>query len=131
MTRKEKIEAIRAEFPKHSKAAYSLAVRTKDTGVMLCPRARELSEGRRKDAHTKQYSLRVRVTKERHAQVKRLIAQEGRFPTVNAWLDWWVWVWISQKEKAAPGADTTEDGAGSVCDTKPLSYSTMAGGDCQ
>ena len=33
---------IREEFPKHSRAAYSLARNTQATGVMLCPRAREI-----------------------------------------------------------------------------------------
>ena len=33
---------IREEFPKCSKQAYSLAKRTAETGVMLCPRAREI-----------------------------------------------------------------------------------------
>ena len=35
---------IREEFPAHSKTAYSLAKRTRDTGVMLCPRAREIRD---------------------------------------------------------------------------------------
>lgn len=34
---------IRKSFPKHSKTAYSLAKRTNETGVMLCPRAKEIA----------------------------------------------------------------------------------------
>ena len=34
---------IRKEFPKHTRAAYSLAKRTNETGVMLCPKAREIA----------------------------------------------------------------------------------------
>lgn len=35
---------IRREFPKHNRAAYSMAKRTAETGVMLCPRAKEIAE---------------------------------------------------------------------------------------
>lgn len=34
---------IRKVYPKHSKTAYSLAKRTNETGVMLCPRAKEIA----------------------------------------------------------------------------------------
>jgi hypothetical protein len=34
---------IRKVFPKHNKTAYSLAKRTSETGVMLCPKAREIA----------------------------------------------------------------------------------------
>lgn len=97
------IAAIKKEYPKHTKQAYSLAKRTEETGVTLCRRAQEIDyavraqETRRKDAHKLQYSLRVRVTENRYKLVKQLIEQEGRFPTVQSWLDWWVYVWVKQK----------------------------------
>ena len=102
------IAEIQKEFPKHTKQAYSLAQRTSETGVELCPRAKEIERSIRgkispsKDMHRFQCSLRVRVSEEQHALVKQLIEQEGRFPTVQSWLEWWVGVWI--KQKTAPGS---------------------------
>lgn len=100
------IAEIKKEFPKHTKQAYSLASRTTETGVELCRRAKEIDAAVRankcavKDAHKLQYSLRVRVSAERHRLVKQLIEADGRFPTVQSWLDWWVYVWIKQKKKS-------------------------------
>ena len=51
-----------------------------------------------KDTHKLHHSLRVRVTEERYNEVKAIIEAEGKFPTVNAWLDWWVWVYIKNKK---------------------------------
>lgn len=102
--RKDIVEAIKAEFPKHNKAAYSMATRTAETGVELCKRAKEIEDlicrqiSPKKDNHRLRYSLRVRVTKDRYERVKQLIEQDGRFPTVQAWLDWWVFVWVRGKE---------------------------------
>ena len=102
------IAEIQKEFPKHTKQAYSLAQRTSETGVELCPRAKETERSIRgkispsKDMHRFQCSLRVRVSEEQHTLVKQLIEQEGRFPTVQSWLEWWVGVWI--KQKTAPGS---------------------------
>lgn len=44
MTRAEVIELIRVKYPKHTKQAYSLAMRTEETGVMLCPGAKEIDD---------------------------------------------------------------------------------------
>lgn len=106
------IEEIKKEFPKHTKQAYSLAKRTSETGVQLCKRAREIDNSVRanriphKDTHKLQYSLRVRVSEERHRLVKQLIEQDGRFPTVQSWLDWWIYVWIRQKNKPLRSKET-------------------------
>lgn len=114
MTDKEIAAEIRKVYPKHSRAAYSLAKNSDDTGVQLTPEAQEIadtlkgSKKPKKDGHKKQRKLSVRVTEERYAEVKRLIEADGKFPTVNAWLDWWVYVWVSQKEKTAPTAGTAE-----------------------
>lgn len=43
--RRKNIAAIRTEFPKHGKEAYSFASRSSETGVMFCPRAIELIGG--------------------------------------------------------------------------------------
>ena len=104
MTKWQEVQkAIQAEYPKHTKGAYSLAKRTKQTGVMLCPRAAEIernilrNKSPYKDTHKLKHSFKVRVTESRYELVKQLLEKEGRFPTLNAWLDWWVWVWIKQK----------------------------------
>lgn len=116
MTDRQIAAAIREVFPKHSNAAYSLAKNGPETGVRLTPEAQRIADGVKgvskphRDTHKKQHRLQVRVTKERYKTVKRLIEEDGRFPTVNAWLDWWVYVWVAQKEKAASVAGTTEDG---------------------
>jgi hypothetical protein len=98
-------QAIQERFPKHTKGAYSIAKRTEETGVMLCPEASEIENRvlhNKKicvDYHKLQHSFRVRVTKQRYDLVKQLLEKEGRFPTINAWLDWWIWIWINQKIK--------------------------------
>lgn len=113
-TRQECIKAIQAEFPKHNKMAYSLAARTSETGVMLCRRAKEIDANvranskRQKDTHKLQYSLRCRVTESRYRQVKQLIQEDGRFPTVQAWLDWWIYVWVKNKKAACDAANDAD-----------------------
>lgn len=44
MTDSQIAAAIQARYPKHNKAAYSLAKRTPDTGLMLCPAARDIRD---------------------------------------------------------------------------------------
>ena len=44
MTDREIVELIRVKYPKHSKAAYSLAKHTEVTGVMLCPGAQYIDD---------------------------------------------------------------------------------------
>lgn len=113
-TRQECIKAIQAEFPKHNKVAYSLAARTSETGVMLCRKAKEIdakvraNSKRQKDTHKLQYSLRCRVTESRYRQVKQLIQEDGRFPTVQAWLDWWIYVWVKNKKAACNAASVAD-----------------------
>lgn len=97
-------------FPGYSPAAHSLASHPEKNGVTWVPKLAQIfgPVERHRDMHKKQYSFRVRVTKERYEAVKRLLEAEGKFPTINAWLDWWVWVWLNQKESAAPGGGTPE-----------------------
>lgn len=94
------IDAIRTEFPKCDKMVYSICTRTSETGAKFCRRANELRG--KADTHKLHHSLRVRVTEERYNQVKAIIEADGRFPTVNAWLDWWVWVFIKSYNKKVP-----------------------------
>jgi len=41
---KEVAAVIRQTFPKHTPGVYSMAKRTYETGVMLCPRAKRIKE---------------------------------------------------------------------------------------
>lgn len=105
-------------YPGYSAAAHSMASRPDYSGVTWVKDLADVfnpkpdvfsSKPPRMDAHKKRYSFRVRVTKERYEAVKRLLEVEGKFPTVNAWLDWWVWVWLKQKEAPAGGTAETSD----------------------
>lgn len=44
MTDREIADLIRIKYPKHTPNAYSLAKRTEQTGVMLCPGAKEIDD---------------------------------------------------------------------------------------
>ena len=44
VTDREIAAVIRQTFPKHTKACYSMAKRTRETGVMLCPEAKRIKE---------------------------------------------------------------------------------------
>lgn len=54
--------AIREKFPKHSKAAYSMAKRTPETGLMLCPAARDIRDrllGKKKYPENRKNGFRI------------------------------------------------------------------------
>lgn len=68
-TDRELAEAIRREFPKHTRAAFSMAKRTAETGVMLCPRSREIvrevtMQKRRPESRTNRIRKSVRLPDE-------------------------------------------------------------------
>lgn len=109
MNRTERAERVRqdlaklkAVFPDCNAAVYSICSRPSRTGATWTKQAREIM-GRR-DAHKLTHSLRVRVTEERYNEVKAIIEATGQFPTVNAWLDWWVWVYVKSYRKALDNA---------------------------
>lgn len=103
---KRDLSKLKPVFPECNEMVYSICSRPSQTGATWTKLARE-TMGRR-DTHKLHHSLKVRVTEERYNQVKAIIEAEGRFPTVNAWLDWWVWVYI--KQKTAPRYETPESG---------------------
>lgn len=102
---KRDLAKLKPIFPECNEMVYSICSRPSQTGATWTKLARE-TMGRR-DTHKLHHSLRVRVTEERYNQVKAIIEAEGKFPTVNAWLDWWVWVYI--KNKGAVPAGTGND----------------------
>lgn len=116
MHRTERAERVKRDlaklkpiFPECNEMVYSICSRPSQTGATWTKLARE-TMGRR-DTHKLHHSLRVRVTEERYNQVKAIIEAEGKFPTVNAWLDWWVWVYIKNKG-AVPAATGNDPGDG-------------------
>lgn len=104
---KKDLALLKPIFPECNAMVYSICSRPSETGATWTKLAKE-TMGRR-DTHKLTKSLRVRVTEERWNEVKEIIEKDGRFPTVNAWLDWWVWVYIkSYKKKPLPGAEDRE-----------------------
>lgn len=103
---KRDLEALRPIFPECNEMVYSICSRPAQTGATWTRLARETMG--HKDTHKLHHSLRVRVTEERFNEVKAIIEAEGKFPTVNAWLDWWVWVYIKEHKKPLPGLATEE-----------------------
>lgn len=115
MTRFSKtVKAIKAEFPKHSQTALSLAHNTADTGVMLCPRAAEIErsvlieeqKAPRKAAQTNQYKLTVRLSKAVKRELTDAMKKHGH-STVQAAIEDAVRLYI---EKAAAGTGTPDNG---------------------
>lgn len=99
---KRDLAKLKPIFPECNEMVYSICSRPAETGATWTKLARE-TMGRR-DAHKLHHSLRVRVTEERYNAVKAIIEAEGKFPTVNAWLDWWVWVYIEAHRRARKSA---------------------------
>lgn len=76
---------IRQTFPKHSKEAYSMAKRTRETGVMLCPEAKRIKEeylAQRKPRkpENRKFRFRIygRIPDELASRVQTRLAEEGR-----------------------------------------------------
>ena len=79
--------AIRKVFPKHTRAAYSMAKRTAETGVMLCYKAecirQEVLDQKPKRAPAPgRYQMRARIPKVLEERVKAKAAAEST--TINA-----------------------------------------------
>ena len=102
---KRDLAKLKPIFPECNEMVYSICSRPAETGATWTKLARE-TMGRR-DTHKLTHSLRVRVTEERWNEVKAIIEADGRFPTVNAWLDWWVWVYIRNHKESRSPVDQT------------------------
>lgn len=123
MNKAKQLELLQKEFPHCDNVVYHICTHTQLTGATFCKRAKAIIE--KKDTHKLHRSLRVRVTEERYAEVLSIIESEGKFPTVNAWLDWWVWVYVKNHKnesrspvgaeerqevgKASPSISTSQD----------------------
>ena len=108
------VKAIKAEFPKHSPAALSLAHNTESTGVMLCPRAAEIERAvlemqkpPRKAAKPNQYKLTVRLSKSVKRKLSDAMKKHGH-STVQAAIEDAVRLYI---QKAATGNGTPDSGS--------------------
>ena len=114
LSTKDVVNIIKAQYPKYSKITHCMVENPEKYGVKLVPEAEDLltaKSPRKGDRHRNRYRLSCRVTKSRYEAVKQAIEEDGRFPSVQSFLDWWVYVWLRQKT-AAPGAGTSESGAG-------------------
>lgn len=111
---KDVVNTLKTQYPKYSKITHCMVENPEKYGVKLVPGAEELLTAKspqKGDRHRNRYRLSCRVTKSRYEAVKQAIEEDGRFPSVQAFLDWWVYVWLRQK-MAAPGAGTSESGKG-------------------
>ena len=77
--------AIREVFPKHSKGVYSLAKRTPETGVMLCPEAERikaefLQQRVPKKPENRKFKFRIygRIPDELAVRVQTKLAEQNR-----------------------------------------------------
>lgn len=101
---KRDLAKLKTVFPECNEMVYSICSRPHETGATWTRLARETMG--HTDAHRLKHSLKVRVTESRYNEVKELIEAEGKFPTVNAWLDWWVWVYVESHRRARKSEDT-------------------------
>lgn len=104
---KKAVLAIKAEFPKHSAAALSLAHNTESTGVMLCPRAaaieRSTTGGQDRavsHAGSGKYKMTVRLEKPLKRVLNAAMKELGH-STVQAAIECAIALYI---EKAAGGS---------------------------
>lgn len=116
LTVKQMVAALKSEYPRYSKITHCMVENPSSYGVTLLPEAEQIlrgrlghATGRPGDRHRNRYRLSCRVTENRYEEVKQTVEAEGRFPTVQAWLDWWISVYL-RKKKAAPGGSNTKDG---------------------
>lgn len=110
---KEVVAIIKKQYPKYSKITHSMVENPHKYGVKLLPEAEALllespETARKRGRHRNKYRLSCRVTKSRYEAVKQAIEEDGRFTSVQAFLDWWVYVYL--KKRAAPGGNDTGDG---------------------
>lgn len=109
---KEIVAIIKQKYPRYSKITHCMVENPDGYGVKLLPEAEALlpeNPARKQDKHRNKYRLSCRVTKARYEAVKQAIEQDGRFTSVQAFLDWWIYVYL--KNRAAPGGRNTEDGS--------------------
>lgn len=111
MKSKDIIHTLQNDFPRYGKATHSMVSNPHMYGVKLIPEAESILTGsapRRGDRHKCKYRLTCRVTKSRYDAVKQAIERDGRFTSIQAWLDWWVFVWVERQKRAAPELEPLE-----------------------
>ena len=102
MTDADIANAIRKSYPKHNKTAFSLAKRTPETGVMLCPGAQSIMddvlEKKKPRRHVNPYQMRARLPKELEARVKAKAKDQGT--TLQAVIIMLLTEWLERREAA-------------------------------
>ena len=108
------VETVKAEYPKFSKAALSLASRSYETGVTFTPRARELKDAaerattphrRRRGSRRKSIAFRCRLSPADASRVKRAMEAEGLI--MQDLLETLLMEWVKEQEPL-PGVATEE-----------------------
>lgn len=105
MNLNEAVDALRPVYPKVSKPALSLALRSDETGVALAPKAKRILFGQPKP-RKKANSLRCRVSDERYAAVRqdmKNLGMETEQDYLEYILDWFLM--NPYKEEAASPED--------------------------
>lgn len=110
------VETVKAEYPKFSKAALSLASRSYETGVTFTPRARELKETaeratapntRRKPRRAKSIHFMCRLAEIDAQRVKREMARR-ELDSVQDLLEGLLLQWVGISEREPGGATNTD-----------------------
>ena len=94
---------IRKTYPKHSKTAFSLAKRTSETGVMLCPGAREIAAlymGQKRKPENRRMKFRIygRLPDDLAGKVKAKLG-DGSMQDLLVML---LTEWVERKKPYAP-----------------------------
>lgn len=131
LTVRQMVAELRKEYPGYSKITHCMVENPGRYGVKLVPNAEErLADAfpasvRRADRHRNRHRLYCRLSELRYEEVKQAIEDDGRFSSVQAWLEWWISVYLRNK-KAASSVTSTESGGVGNNSTKKIAQS---GGD--
>lgn len=92
--------AIKAHFPKHTKQAFSLAKRTPETGVMLCPEAERIKaeflkqiQPRKPENRKFRFRIYGRIPDELAVRVQSKLSEQGKtmqdilLELLTAWIE--------------------------------------------
>lgn len=121
MKNKEIIAEIKKEFPKHNKAAFSMAMRTEETGVQLCDRAKAIyrlfnsTEPRRSECRTKGIRFACRLTESDAEAVRAAMEKNGiltQQELVESLLIWFVRTSDKKRASVCGGTHTEADARG-------------------
>lgn len=120
MTNREIADRIAIDYPKHSKAALSLALRSSETGVRLTPKAERIyleCKGfvRKTENRKKCVRFSARLSDETAAAVMEAMQREG-YSTVQALIEALLLDWLKTKNSAPDAGTPGAEKKGTNCD---------------